>query len=203
MESRLKTREAHLVGRCGQEVQDEEEPAASAEQHESHPAGAAPPAELPTESLEAEDKVAANGVLSRRAVAVAAAAAAAAAAAPDAEEGEETESEEEPSWELSDDLREFQGDPGDRKAQLLFKQLQTVRRQRTFEAQGLVFRLGVSGALTRGETCPILPACPPAHPAAWPPMPAPPPRETPLPEAPQCCMRWPTALRRASWCDSE
>jgi len=40
---------------------------------------------------------------------------------------QETESEEEPSWELSEDLREFTGDPGDRKAQLLFKQLQQVR----------------------------------------------------------------------------
>ena len=74
----------------------------------------------------AEDKPASNGVLSRRAVA-AAAAAAAAAEMPDAEEGEETESEEEPSWELTEDLTDFRGDPGDRKAQLLFKQLQTVR----------------------------------------------------------------------------
>jgi hypothetical protein len=39
---------------------------------------------------------------------------------------QETESEEEPSWELSEDLREFTGDPSDRKAQLLFKQLQQV-----------------------------------------------------------------------------
>ena len=63
-------------------------------------------------------------MLSRRASAAAAAAAAAEAA--DAEEGEETESEEEPSWELTEDLTDFRGDPGDRKAQLLFKQLQTV-----------------------------------------------------------------------------
>ena len=44
------------------------------------------------------------------------------------ERRQETESEEEPSWELSEDLREFTGDPGDRKAQLLFKQLQQARR---------------------------------------------------------------------------
>ena len=43
---------------------------------------------------------------------------------------QETESEEEPSWELSEDLREFTGDPGDRKAQLLFKQLQQVITRR-------------------------------------------------------------------------
>ena len=43
---------------------------------------------------------------------------------------QETESEEEPSWELSEDLREFTGDPGDRKAQLLFKQLQQARSRR-------------------------------------------------------------------------
>lgn len=96
---------------------------------ESFPAGAPPPAEPSAESLDAEGKAAANGVLSRRAVAVAVATAAAAAeaATPDAEDGEETESEEEPSWELTEDLSEYRGDPGDRKAQLLFKQLQTVR----------------------------------------------------------------------------
>lgn len=34
--------------------------------------------------------------------------------------------EEEPDWDLPPDLQEFTGNPGDRKAQLAFKQAQTV-----------------------------------------------------------------------------
>lgn len=34
--------------------------------------------------------------------------------------------EEEPDWDLPPDLQEYTGNPGDRKAQLAFKQAQTV-----------------------------------------------------------------------------
>ena len=34
--------------------------------------------------------------------------------------------EEEPDWDLPPDLQEYSGNPGDRKAQLAFKQAQTV-----------------------------------------------------------------------------
>ena len=38
--------------------------------------------------------------------------------------------EEEPDWELPPELQEYSGNPGDRKAQLLFRQAQTAERQR-------------------------------------------------------------------------
>lgn len=36
--------------------------------------------------------------------------------------------EEEPDWDLPPDLQEYTGNPGNRKAQLAFRQAQTVRR---------------------------------------------------------------------------
>ena len=37
--------------------------------------------------------------------------------------------EEEPSWELPPEMREYLGDPSDRKGQLLWRQRQTKARQ--------------------------------------------------------------------------
>lgn len=53
----------------------------------------------------------------------------AAAAANGAASAREDELETEPSWELPTDLQKYQGDPGDRKAMLVFRQEQQLARQ--------------------------------------------------------------------------
>jgi hypothetical protein len=42
---------------------------------------------------------------------------------------EEEAEEEEPEWELPEELREYAGDPADRKAMLSFRQAQAAARQ--------------------------------------------------------------------------